>query len=297
MSAPEGDRLRIAVQKSGRLSAPSLELLTAVGLGFAPAGDRLFCAGENAPVDLLRVRDDDIPGLVADGGCDLGIVGADVLGEFAAGAGVRPPSLLRELGFGRCRLAIALPQGLNWSGPASLAGLRIATSHPRHLAAWLRANAVAAEIVTLSGAVEIAPRLGRADAVCDLVSSGATLAANALREVATVATSQAVLVGRAGGLDAARAAIAGPLLQRLDAVLGVRGSRLVLCQAAREALPALLPLLPEVSTHTVTAIEGDPERISLQALCRRAPDWPALEALRGAGARDLLVLPVERMLA
>jgi ATP phosphoribosyltransferase len=181
------DRLRIAIQKSGRLAEPARSLLASCGLSWRESRDRLFCYGETLPVDLLLVRDDDIPGLIAEGVCDLGIVGRNVLVEQdldaqAAGRGAR----LREwrpLGFGACRLALAVPEGWAWHGPSQLAGRRIATSYPQLLTRWLADNAVEARVVVLSGSVEIAPRLGQADAVCDLVSSGTTLAANQLKPV------------------------------------------------------------------------------------------------------------------
>jgi ATP phosphoribosyltransferase len=174
------DRLRIAMQKSGRLTEPALELLNRCGLSFRQSRDKLFCFGEGEPVDLLLVRDDDIPGLIAQGVCDLGIVGRNVLNEFqlTAGREVDPLAELRPLGFGRCRLSIAVPQELDYHGPQQLEGQRIATSYPGLLGEWLRTHGVAAGVVTLTGSVEIAPKLGTADAICDLVQSGGTLVAN-----------------------------------------------------------------------------------------------------------------------
>ena len=195
------DRLRIAIQKSGRLSDPARDLLARAGLSFRESRDRLFCFGESLPIDLLLVRDDDIPGLIAEGVCDLGVVGCNVLQEQAlerSSTGLPSAfSELRALGFGACRLAIAAPQENEWRGIADLAGKRIATSYPRLLAQWLAAHAIDADVVMLSGSVEIAPRLGKVDAICDLVSSGATLVANQLREVQTVLETQAVLAGPA----------------------------------------------------------------------------------------------------
>ena len=179
------DRLRIAMQKSGRLTEPALELLNRCGLTFRQSRDKLFCFGEGEPVDLLLVRDDDIPGLISQGVCDLGIVGRNVLSEYQLTAGRDGPELAewRPLGFGRCRLSIAVPQELDYREAAQLHGQRIATSYPGLLGEWLRARGVEAGVVTLAGSVEIAPRLGTADAICDLVQSGGTLVANQLREV------------------------------------------------------------------------------------------------------------------
>lgn len=295
------DRLRIAIQKSGRLSEPARDLLARSGLSFRESRDRLFCFGESLPIDLLLVRDDDIPGLIADGVCDLGIVGRNVLDEQAGERRARDEgeafAVLRSLGFGQCRLSIAVPAEWTWDGPASLQGRRIATSYPALLAQWLRAEGVDAEIVVLAGSVEIAPRLGKAETICDLVSSGATLAANQLREVAPILQSEAVLAGPAKPFADARGELADMLLRRLDGVLSVRASKLVLFQAARSDLPALMKLLPDAEPPTVMPIEGRQGEVALQALCRTAMTWQRLEDMKRAGANGLLVLPVEQMLA
>ena len=295
------DRLRIAIQKSGRLSEPARDLLARAGLAFRESRDRLFCYGESLPIDLLLVRDDDIPGLIAEGTCDLGVVGQNVLEEQALerAASGQPEAYraIRELGFGRCRLSVAVPNDWDWPGPERLAGLRIATSYPQLLARWLRDQGVAAEPVVLSGSVEIAPRLGKAEAICDLVSTGATLMANQLKEAAKVFESQAVLCAPAAPFGDARAELAAMLLRRLDAVLSVRASKLVLFQAPREAVPGLLKLLPDAEPPTVMAIEGQRDQVALQALCRSAMTWQRLEDMKRAGATGLLVLPVEQMLA
>ncbi|GGA73210.1 ATP phosphoribosyltransferase [Arenimonas soli] len=294
------DRLRIAIQKSGRLSDPARDLLARAGLAFRESRDRLFCYGESLPIDLLLVRDDDIPGLIAEGTCDLGVVGQNVLEEQALerAASGQPEAYraIRDLGFGRCRLSVAVPNEWEWPGPERLAGLRIATSYPQLLARWLQGQGVQADPVVLSGSVEIAPRLGKAEAICDLVSTGATLMANQLKEAAIVFESQAVLAAPAQHFGDARAELAAMLLRRLDAVLSVRASKLVLFQAAREAVPGLLKLLPDAEPPTVMAIEGQRDQVALQALCRSAMTWQRLEDMKRAGATGLLVLPVEQML-
>ncbi|GAB2656993.1 ATP phosphoribosyltransferase [Arenimonas aestuarii] len=294
------DRLRIAIQKSGRLSDPARDLLARAGLAFRESRDRLFCYGESLPIDLLLVRDDDIPGLIAEGTCDLGVVGQNVLEEQALerAASGQPEAYraIRDLGFGRCRLSVAVPNEWQWPGPERLAGLRIATSYPQLLARWLQGQGVQADPVVLSGSVEIAPRLGKAEAICDLVSTGATLMANQLKEAAIVFESQAVLAAPAQPFGDARAELAAMLLRRLDAVLSVRASKLVLFQAAREAVPGLLKLLPDAEPPTVMAIEGQRDQVALQALCRSAMTWQRLEDMKRAGATGLLVLPVEQML-
>jgi ATP phosphoribosyltransferase len=293
------DRLRIAMQKSGRLTEPAQELLARCGLKFRQSRDKLFCFGEGEPVDLLLVRDDDIPGLIAEGVCDLGIVGRNVLNEFQfanpeAGAGLDE---LRPLGFGSCRLSIAVPQDEAYEGPAQLQGRAIATSYPGLLGEWLRVNNVEAKVVYLAGSVEIAPRLGTADAICDLVSSGATLVANQLREAAVVVESEAVLAGHRVLPSDERGEIAELLLRRLDGVIQVRDSRLILMQAPRDALAEITRLLPGLPIPTLTAVDGAPDQVVLQALCAGSVSWRQLEDMKRAGARDMLVLPVEKMLA
>lgn len=295
------DRLRIAAQKSGRLSEPGRDLLARSGLSFRESRDRLFCYGESQPVDLLLVRDDDIPGLIAEGVCDLGIVGRNVLTEQRLEREQRgeAPGFceLRSLGFGRCRLAIAVPQDFDWRGPASLSGLRIATSYPALLADWLAGEGVAAEVVMLSGSVEIAPRLGKAEAICDLVSTGATLAANQLREVATIFESEAVLAGPAIALRDERAELADLFLRRLDGVLQLKDSKLLMLQVDRAAMDAVIRLIPAADAPSVMAIDGRGDAVALQAVCQGAITWQHLEDMKRAGARGLLVLPVEQMLA
>lgn len=294
------ERLRIAVQRSGRLGEPCLELLSRCGLSFRRSRDGLFGYGEGEPVDLLLVRDDDIPGLILQGACDLGIVGRNVL-EEACGSdsanGVQRLQVLRELDFGRCRLSIAVPQARAYDGAASLQGLRIATSYPHLLRAWLRERGVVADVFTLSGSVEIAPRLGTADAICDLVQSGATLVANQLREVDVVLESTAVLVAPAALPTDARAATIELLLKRIEGVSRVRGSRLLLLQAARESVDAILRALPGAPHPSVLPMDGQPGQVMLQALCPTELGWSQLEAIQRAGARELFVLPVERALA
>ena len=299
-SAEVRDRLRIAIQKNGRLSEPARTLLASCGLSWRESRDRLFCYGESLPVDLLLVRDDDIPGLIADGVCDLGIVGRNVLLEHAGARAIQGHAIAyrecRALGFGGCRLMLAVPETMQWESPTQLRGQRIATSYPALLSGWLAERGIEADVVTLSGSVEIAPRLGQADAICDLVSSGATLAANQLKPVATLLQSEAVLAGPVAPFDDARAELAALLLRRVDGVLRLKDSKLLLFQASRGAVPDLLKLLPDAEAPTVTSIDGS-EHLALQAICHGAVTWQRLEELKRAGASALLVLPVERMLA
>lgn len=313
------DRLRIAIQKSGRLADPARSLLAACGLSWRESRDRLFCYGESLPVDLLLVRDDDIPGLIADGVCDFGVVGRNELDEQAAerARNGMPPAYheLRGLGFGRCRLMLAVPETWEWQGPAQLEGQRIATSYPALLSAWLEAQGVTASVVELSGSVEIAPRLGTADLICDLVSSGATLAANQLTPVETLLDSEGVLAGPVREPEDQRAELAAMLLRRMDGVLKLKDSKLLMFRAEAERVPALLRLLPDAEPPArltagagldgfcsggadgAATSPGDGELLALQTLCHGAVTWQLLEELERAGAQGLMVLSVERSLA
>lgn len=299
-ASPRRDRLRIAIQKNGRLSEPARALLGSCGLSWRESPDKLFCYGDNAPVDLLLVRDDDIPGLIADGVCDFGVVGRNELGEQAAARASFGLSdayaEVRALGFGHCRLMLAVPETWEWTGASQLQGMRIATSYPAILAGWLEKKGVRAHVVELSGSVEIAPKLGTADLICDLVSSGATLLANQLKPVETLLESEAVLAGPTRALEDQRADLAAMLLRRMDGVLKLKDSKLLMFRADRAAVPALLRLLPDADPPTYLAAEVEGP-LSLQAMCHGLVTWQCLEELERAGARSLMVLSVERSLA
>ena len=295
------ERLRVAIQKSGRLTEHSLDLLVRCGLKYSRGKDQLLCYGENMPLDVLLMRDDDIPDLVQEDVCDLGVVGQNVIEEkrleFEA-RGTKPLfQVLQTLDFGRCRLAIAVPERFEWTSPTSLAGRRIATTYPYILGRWLKERGVVADIVTLSGAVEIAPRLGRADVICDLVATGNTLRANQLREVETVLESQAVLARTPVPLAPAKEAWLGRLLTRIDGVQQVKESKYIMLHAPRAALGEIRRLLPGSESPTIIPLEGNPDRVAVHAVCRENVFWETLESLKSAGATALLVLPVEKMLA
>lgn len=300
MDIPE-QRIKVAVQKSGRLTEPSLDLLERCGLKFTHGKDQLFRFGENMPVDLLLVRDDDIPGLVSDDVCDLGIVGLNTAQEkrfgFENNGGDARFDQVCELDFGHCRLSIAAPDDTAYSGPASLQGARIATSNVNTLKDFLARHAIDAEIVYFSGAVEIAPKLGKAEFICDLVSSGATLAANQLREVETVLESEAVVIQTREPLPELKQEWVDRILQRLDGVLQVRESKYIMLHAPRAALDEIARLLPGAEYPTVIPLDGTGDRVAVHAVCREHVFWETLENLKSAGASSLLVLPVEKMLA
>ena len=294
-------RIKIAVQKSGRLTDHSLNLLARCGLKFTKSKDQLFCYGENMPIDLLLVRDDDIPELVSDDVCDLGIVGLNVVEEKRLnrvhnGGDARFKQVF-ELEFGHCRLAIAAPEDRDFSGVESLNNQRIATSYVNILRNYLNEQGIDAEIVYFSGAVEIAPKLGRADYICDLVSTGGTLKANGLEEVATVLDSEAIVIQTQAPLSDDKQALVDKILQRLDGVLQVHGSKYIMLHAPRSALSEIRALLPGSETPTVLPLEGTDEKVAVHAVCRETVFWETLEDLKAAGASSLLVLPVEKMLA
>ena len=294
-------RIKIAVQKTGRLTDHSLHLLERCGLKFTQSKDQLFCYGENMPVDLLLVRDDDIPGLVSDDVCDLGIVGQNIVEEKRlalkrAGKEAKFDRVF-ELDFGHCRLAIAGPEETPYAGPRSLVGKRIATSYVETLRDYLDRQSVAADIVYFSGAVEIAPKLGRADYICDLVSSGSTLRANQLTELETVLDSEAVIVQTREPLTPLKQEWVSRILQRLDGVLQVRESKYIMLHAPRDALPRITELLPGSEHPTIIPLDGAGDKVAVHAVCRENVFWETLENLKAAGASSLLVLPVEKMLA
>jgi len=294
-------RLKIAIQKSGRLTDSSLDLLSRCGLRFSRGKDQLMCYGENMPLDVLFVRDDDIPDLVQEDVCDLGLVGLNVVEEkrlaFRA-RGIDPLfETVQTLDFGRCKLCIAVPDGFDYHGAAALEGKRIATTYPNILARFLTERHIRAQIVVLSGAVEIAPRLGRADVICDLVSTGSTLAANHLRQAEVVFESQAALIRTPMPIAPEKQDWSRRLLMRIDGVEQVKGSKYIMLHAPRSALPAIARLLPGSEAPTVIPLEGLGDRVAVHAVCRENVFWELLEDLKGAGATSVLVLPVEKMLA
>ncbi|MBM4196492.1 MAG: ATP phosphoribosyltransferase [Gammaproteobacteria bacterium] len=293
-------RIKIAIQKSGRLTDRSLELLQRCGLKYTLGRDQLMAVGENMPVDVLLVRDDDIPGLVRDDVCDLGIVGRNVLEEkrleFAREGAADPFRILRPMDYGSCRLALAFPEDSGLRSAADLAGRRVATSYPNIVTDWLRRQGIDARVIEFSGAVEIAPKLGRADAICDLVSTGATLLANHLREGETVLSSQAMLIQTPQSVPPVKTDWIGRLLQRIDGVMQVRESKYVMMNAPIDAIPEITRLLPGADAPTVIPLQGRSDKVAVHVVCRENVFWETLESLQKAGASSLLVLPVEKML-
>ena len=292
----DGPRLHLAIQKAGRLSDTSRELLRDAGLRIQHGKNDLTARVENFAIDLMFVRDDDIPTFVSDGVCEFGIVGRNVVEEFALGEAAPRFEVIAPLGFGRCGLRIAAPQRAPWKGPGSLEGQRIATSYPRLLQRWLGERGISALVVKMNGAVELAPRLEIATYVCDLVSTGATLEANGLRVVETVLESEAVLVRTKKALSPEKQDLADKLLRRIDGVLATKDAKYIMLNAAEESLGEITRILPGAEAPTVLPLHGRPGHFAVHAVCQESVFWETLQALKAAGASAILVMPIEKMM-
>lgn len=288
-------KLRIALQKSGRLSESSLQLLRECGIDFNGSGSaaRLKFTSHNFPVEALFLRDDDIAEYVADGVVDAGILGLNTLAEKRdeTSQAVRQ---IENLGFARCRLAIAVPREMKYSGLKDLSGKKVATSHPRVLRRFFEEHQIQAAIHEISGSVEIAPGIGLADAICDLVSSGSTLSSNGLRECETVIDSQAVLIARAS-LESGVEEILQKFLFRIRAVRSAKKSKYVLLNAPNDALDKIIDVLPGMKSPTIVplALEG---WSSVHSVMEEDEFWQKIENLREAGAQGILIIPIEKMI-
>jgi len=294
------ERLRIAIQKSGRLHENSIELLNRCGIKFHFSKNALLLHAENLPIDILLVRDDDIPTLVMDDICDLGIVGENILLEkklYKLNNGDNPNfTIVNKLDSSRCRLAIAVPEDREFIDVSSLQGLRIATSYPNLLQQFLDEQQINAEILNISGSVEIAPRLGMADAICDLVSTGRTLEENNLTEVYTLIQSQAVLIQTNKKLKDNKEKIKSLLLQRVLGVLKAKESKYIMFHAPKKSLNDLKSLLPGFETPTIMPLEGIQDRVAVHVVSTEGVFWETVEKLKQAGANSILVLPIEKMM-
>lgn len=288
-------RLHIAIQKSGRLAERSLELIRAAGYRLNKSAGDLAYSVENAPIDLWCVRDDDIPTFVADGVADLGIIGRNVLAERER-ADDDDLSEVMPLGFGRCRLCIAAPANFLYDGPTSLRGARIATTYPNLLRRFLNEAGVDAEIVKMSGAVEVAPRLKLADLICDLVSTGATLESNGLTVLYTLLQSEAVLVRSARALAPDLTRVADSMISRFRGVVASQDAKYVMMNAPIAALPRISEILPGAGAPTVMPLAGREDWVAVHAVCQESVFWETLEALKAVGATAILVLSIEKMM-
>ncbi len=296
----EPSRLRIAIQKSGRLTDDTEELFASCGIKINENRNHLLAHAENLPLDVLRVRDDDIPGLVMDHVVDLGIVGQNVLEETLMQRQVDGlPVGYREimnLGFGECRLSIAIPTEKEWQGLSDLEGLKIATTYPHLLRRALKAAGVNFKPVLLTGSVEVAPRAKLADAICDLVCTGATLQSNGLKEVETVYRSEAVLIARDQELYPEKQALVDLLLPRIRGVLAARESKYIMMNAPRSALPKIKDIIPGAENPSIMELEGSKDRVAVHVVSREKLFWETMEQLKALGATSILVVPIEKML-
>ncbi len=288
--------LRIAIEEKGRVADACISLLKQAGLKIRRSEkDALLQKVENFPIDILCVRDDDVAAFVDDGACDLGIVGMNVLAEdgFAEEGG--NINIVSSLGFGRCSLKIAVPNGWDYQGASALSGERIATSYPRLLKKFLDERGVTAQIIEMSGSVEVAPRLHIAAAICDLVSTGATLDANGLKPVETVLDSEAVLVQSTKRLSPELEEVASKLIGRIESVVATDGAKYIMLNAPRDAVARITELLPGAGSPTVVPL-ADESKVAVHAVCQESVFWETLEDLKAAGASAILVLPIDKMM-
>lgn len=294
------NRVRIAMQKSGRLSQESQALFKQCGVKINWNEQRLIAYAENMPLEILRVRDDDIPGLVFDGVVDLGIIGENVLEEeelarISAGEQVSYKKL-RRLDFGSCRLSIALPREMPYQSIQDLNNARIATSYPNLLKRYMQQQGVKFKNCLLTGSVEVAPSAGLATAICDLVSSGATLEANGLREVEVIYRSKSCLIQRALPLEEEKQALVDRLLTRIQGVQQANESKYIMLHAPKDKLAEITALLPGVENPTILALAEDSNKVAMHVVSQENLFWETMERLKEIGASSILVLPIEKML-
>ncbi|MBL7739372.1 MAG: ATP phosphoribosyltransferase [Chitinophagaceae bacterium] len=281
-------KLKIAVQKSGRLYDDSMRLLKECGIAIANGGNKLKAEAANFPIEVYFLRDDDIPQYVEDGVADIGIAGENVVYEKK-----KQVEVLEKLGFGKCRLSLAVDKKETFSREW-LNGKRIATSYPVLLQQYLDQHKVSAEIHEISGSVEIAPGIGLADAICDLVSSGSTLLTNGLKEAETVLASQAVLVSHKG-LSTEKQNLVQKLLFRIRAVQKARNNKYILLNAPDDKLEEIIALLPGMKSPTVLPL-ATKGWSSVHSVVQEDDFWSIIEQLKAAGAQGILVVPIEKMI-
>ncbi|MBN8681450.1 MAG: ATP phosphoribosyltransferase [Chitinophagales bacterium] len=281
--------LRLAIQKSGRLFDDSVALLRDAGIHFSSPNRILRTQASNFPLEIIFLRDDDIPEYVEDGVVDIGIVGENIMLEKQRGG-----KLLERLGFSQCRLSIALPKSLVYEGLQTLQGKRIATSYVNILDNFLAKNGISAEIIEISGSVEITPSLGLSDAIFDIVSSGSTLLANGLREVEVVLQSEAVLIATPA-LTPEKQEILDRLRFRLDANRNAKQHRYILLNAPKDRLETIIQIIPGMKSPTVLPLAED-GWVSVHSVLHEEVFWDVLEQLKANGAQGILVAPLERMI-
>ena len=281
--------LRIAIQKSGRLYDESVQLLKECGIRLTNGNKQLKASADNFPLEVFFLRDDDIPQYVFDRVADIGIVGENVFAETQ-----KDIKLIYRLGFGKCKLSIAVPKTMKYTGVQDLQGKKIATSYPVLTQKFLNENNITAEIHEISGSVEIAPGIGLADVICDLVSTGSTLFTNGLREADTILRSEAVLVGH-NFLDAEKTEILQRLLMRFDAVQRASTNKYILLNAPNDQLERITEILPGSKSPTVVPL-AIPGWSSVQSVVNENDFWDVIEKLKASKAEGILVVPIEKMI-
>lgn len=281
--------IRIAVQKSGRLSEDSLSLIKECGIKFYNGTGKLKSTSTNFPIEFLFLRDDDIPGYVADGVADLGIVGENEVVEKN-----KEVLVLKKLGFSKCRLSLAIPKSEEYPGLSYFEGKSIATSYTKILGDYLSENKIQADIHEISGSVEIAPSIGLAEGICDIVSSGSTLMMNGLKEVEEIFRSEAVLISHPN-MNAAKKAIVDKLLFRMNAVQKGKSSKYVLLNAPNDSLEKIVSLIPGMRSPTILPL-AQKGWSSVHSVLSEDQFWENIEELRTAGAEGILVVPIEKMI-
>lgn len=283
------DKIKIAIQKSGRLSEKSLKLITEAGVKINNEDRKLVSSASNFPVEMLFLRDDDIPQYVADGVADIGFVGENVVLE-------KNPNLeiIKRLGFGKCRMSLAIPKASNYNGPEYFEGKKIATSYPKILENFLNSKAIKAEIHMINGSVEIAPIIGLADGIFDIVSAGSTLISNGLKEVDTVLKSEAVMVGNKD-MSADKREILNKLLFRLDCVQRSKNNKYILLNAPNDNLDNITKVLPGMKSPTVLPLAQEGWS-SVHSVINDDDFWGVIDQLKANGAEGILVVPIEKMI-
>jgi ATP phosphoribosyltransferase len=279
--------LKIAIQKSGRLNEKSVELLKNCGLSFENYKSSLISPVSNFPLEILFLRDDDIPEYVQDGIADLGIVGENVIQETEVEV-----SYLQRLGFGRCSLKIAVPNNSDITNLAQLNERSIATTYPVILGKFLKEQGIKSEIRTISGSVEISPGLGLSDAICDLVSTGGTLKSNGLKPFADVMSSEAMLIGRKGSENED---LIIELIQRIQSVLRAKETKYVVLNVSKDNLPAIIALLPGVKSPSVVPL-AEENWVAVHTVIPERDFWSRISQLKQAGAQGIVVMPIEKII-
>lgn len=284
-------KITIAIQRKGRLYEDSKNLLAQSGINFSMSGERLLARSSTMDIDILLVRDDDIPSLVSKGVADLGIVGQNVLAEQTATNKKITAKSILDLGFSRCKLAFAKPVN---SKLRSLKNKRIATSYPALVKQYLKKNSINAEVIKINGSVELTPYIGIAECICDLVSSGVTLEANNLIEFKTLMTSQAVLISPVE-LKKVKQTNVINLIKRFEGVINAADSKYVMLNVDSGSVDKICNLLPGADSPTIIPLQKD-NKVAIHALCKEPVFWETMEKLKSNGASSILVLPVEKIL-